>query len=145
MSFLKPDYDYDPLQKMYSPPEGEDVAPSKIFVTKTELSKTIREFCKDVPEATLHRFYGNVSLSMRTNTNVFDSVAFFQKFSDSFLHSLKVNFKEIPPDKIEEIEESLSQTQNLLAEYLKSSNVENKYLLFLALGLTEGMLAFENY
>ena len=145
MSFLKPDYDYDPLHQMYSPPEGEDYAPSKIFVSKTELSKTIREFCKDVPEASLHRFFGNVALSMKTNTNVFDSVAFFQKLSDGFIHSLKTNFKEISPEKIEEIEESLSQTQNLLAESLKSSNVENKYLLFLALGLTEGMLAFENY
>jgi hypothetical protein len=82
---------------------------------------------------------------MKTNTNVFDSVAFFQKLSDGFIHSLKTNFTEISPEKIEEIEESLSQTQNLLAESLKSSNVENKYLLFLALGLTEGMLAFENY
>ena len=145
MSFLKPDYDYDPLQQMYSPPEGEDYAPSKIFVSKTELSKIIREFCKDVPEASLHRFFGNVALSMKTNTNVFDSVAFFQKLSDGFIHSLKTNFTEISPEKIEEIEESLSQTQNLLAESLKSSNVENKYLLFLALGLTEGMLAFENY
>lgn len=145
MSFLKPDYDYDPLQKMYSPPEGEDIAPSKIFVTKTELSKTIREFAKDVPEAALHRFYGNVAMSMKTNTNVFDSVAFFQKFTDGYIHSLKTNFKEIPPEKLEEIEESLNHTQILLAETLKSSNVENKYLLFLALGLTEGMLAFENY
>ena len=145
MSFLKPDYDYDPLQKMYSPPEGEDIAPSKIFVSKTELSKTIRDFSKDVPEAALHRFYGNVAMSMKTNTNVFDSVAFFQKFSDGYMHSLKTNFKEIPPEKLEEIQESLNQTQNLLAETLKSSNVENKYLLFLALGLTEGMLAFENY
>lgn len=145
MSYLKPDYDYDPLYKMYSPPEGEDFAPSKIFVSKTELSKIIRDFCKDVPEVALHRFYGNVALAMKTNTNVFDSVAFFQKFSDGFIHSLKTNFKEIPSEKIEEIEESLNQTQNLLAESLKSSNVENKYLLFLALGLTEGMLAFENY
>jgi len=145
MSFLKPDYDYDPLQQMYSPPEGEDFAPSKIFVSKTDLSKIIREFCKDVPDVALHRFFGNVSISMRTNTNVFDSVAFFQKFSDGFIHSLKTNFKEISSEKIEEIEESLSQTQNLLAESLNSSNVENKYLLFLALGLTEGMLAFENY
>jgi hypothetical protein len=145
MSFLTPDYDYDPLQKMYNPPEGEEVAPSKIFVSKTDLSKNIREFCKDVPDAALHRFATNVAASMRLNTNVFDTVAFYKKFSDGLLHTLKTNFKELPPEKIEEIEESLSHTQILLAESLKSSNVENKYLLFLALGLTEGMLAFENY
>lgn len=145
MSFLTPDYDYDPLQKMYSPPEGEDYAPSKIFISKTELSKNIREFCRDVPEVSLHRFSENVAASMRLNTNIFDSVAFYKKLSDGFLHSLKTTFKELPPEKIEEIEQSLNQTQSLLAESLKSSNVENKYLLFLALGLTEGMLAFENY
>lgn len=145
MSFLKPDFDYDPLQHMYSPPEGEEVAPSKIFVSKTELSKNIREFCKDVPDASLNRFSTNVAASMRVNTNVFDTVAFYKKFSDGLLHSLKINFKELPPEKLEEIEESLKQTQILLAESLKSGNVENKYLLFLALGLTEGMLAFENY
>jgi hypothetical protein len=145
MSFLKPDYDYDPMQSMYNPPEGEDVAPSKIFVSKTDLSKNIREFCKDVPDAALHRFSTNVSASMRLNTNVFDTVAFYKKFSDGLLHTLKINFNELPPEKIEEIEESLNHTQILLAESLKSSNVENKYLLFLALGLTEGMLAFENY
>lgn len=145
MSFLKPDYDYDPLQKMYSPPEGEDYAPSKIFVSKTDLSKNIREFCKDVPDAALSRFSTNVAASMRINTNVFDTVAFYKKFSDGLIHTIKTNFKELSPEKVAEIEESLNQTQILLAESLKSSNVENKYLLFLALGLTEGMLAFENY
>jgi hypothetical protein len=145
MSFLTPDYDYDPLQKMYNPPEGEEVAPSKIFVSKTDLSKNIREFCKDVPDAALHRFATNVAASMRLNTNVFDTVAFYKKFSDGLLHTLKTNFKELPPEKLAEIEESLNHTQILLAESLKSSNVENKYLLFLVLGLTEGMLAFENY
>jgi hypothetical protein len=130
---------------MYSPPEGEDYAPSKIFVSKTDLSKIIRNFCKDVPDVALHRFSENVAASMRLNTNVFDSVAFYKKFSDAFSHSLKTTFRELSPEKIEEIEESLNQTQILLAESLKSSNVENKYLLFLALGLTEGMLAFENY
>jgi hypothetical protein len=145
MSFLTPDYDYDPLQKMYNPPEGEDVAPSKIFMSKTELSKNIRVFYKDVPDAAMSRFAANVAASMRVNTNVFDTVAFFKKMSDGLLHSLKMNFKELPPEKLEEIEESLKQTQILLAKSLKNGNVENKYLLFLALGLTEGMLAFENY
>jgi hypothetical protein len=28
----------------------------------------------------LCQFYGNVALSLKTNTNIFDSVAFFEKF-----------------------------------------------------------------
>lgn len=145
MSYLKPDYDYDPLQKMYNPPEEEDVAPSKIFVSKTHLSQNIKSFCKDVPDANLCQFYGNVALSLKTNTNIFDSVAFFEKFLDGFIFSLKTNFKEISPEKWKELEESLDNSKKLLAEILRNGNVENKYLMFLALGLTEGMLAFENY
>lgn len=146
MSFLKPDYDYVPLQQLYGSSDiKEEIAPSKIFYSKTELSKSIENFCKEVSDAALTRFYSNVHLSVKTNTNVFDSVAFYKKFSDAFFYSLKTNFSHLSEDKLKEIEESFENTKKILDESLKGCNVENKFLLFLSLGLVNGMLGFENY
>lgn len=145
MSYIKPDYDYDPLQKMYSSPDGDDSVLVEVGASKTQLIETLRRFTKNIDDSSLHRFYGNVALSMRTNTNVFDSVAFFEKLSDGFLHTIKKTFPEMPESQLEELKKSFEELNKQLAEILKSCNVENKYLLLLVLGLSEGMLSYENY
>lgn len=145
MSYLKPDFDYDPLSLMTSPPNQQEIAPSKSYVSKTSLQESLKEFAKDLSDYTIHRFYGNTSLSFRTNTNVFDSVAFLEKFNDAFIFSLKKNFPEISQKEIQEIQEKAKDLQNSVAEILKCSNVENKYLLALSIGILESMLDYENY
>jgi hypothetical protein len=145
MSFLKPDFDYNPLNVMYEPPDQQEVSPSKIYESKSILQNDIKQFCKDITDYELYRFYGNSSISFRTNTNVFDSVAFLEKFNDAFIFSLKKNFPEISPESIQEIQENAENFQNSVAKTLKYSNVENKYLLALSLGIIESMLEYENY
>lgn len=145
MSYLQPDYDYDPLSMMTSPVERDEPIPSKIYQSKNDLIQSIKQFAKDVPDFNLHRFYGNTSIAFRTNTNVFDSVSFFKKFCDAYLFSLKKTFPNISQEQIQELQEKLQETQNLVAETLNCSNIENKYLLALSLGILESMLDYENY
>lgn len=144
MSFLVPDYDYDPLERMTSPVNGE-IAPSKENFDKKELIDSIKNYSKTLSDFNIHHFYGTTNLSFRTNTNVFDSVAFFKKFSDAFFFSLKKTFPNISEKELLELQEKIKELQNLLAETLKYSNVENKYLLALSLGILESMLDYENY
>lgn len=145
MSYFKPDYNYDPLQSMTSLADGKDPSPSKMHAVKSDLTNAIKLFSKELTDAELHRFYGTTSLATRTNVNVFDSVAFFKKFSDAYMFTIKKTFPELSETVKDELIESTDLLHNLLAQSLNSANVENKYLLILLLGMLEGMLNYENY
>lgn len=145
MSYMKPDYDYDPLEGMYGQPQNAEASPSKIIANKNNLVSAIKTFQTEVVDAEIHRFCGTTALSFKTSVNVFDSVSFFKKFSDAYLFSVKKNFPEMKDTTFIELTEMFENLEKYLAENLKSSNVENKYLLALSLGMLEGMLNYENY
>lgn len=145
MSYLKPDYNYNPLERMTVPEDRSEPSPSKIYETKTILLDSLKNFSKDIPDFNLHHFYGNTCIAFRTNTNIFDSIAFYKKFSDAFLFSIKKTFPNISQEQLDELQTKVNDVQNSLAEILNSSNVENKFLLPLSLGILESMLDYENY
>jgi hypothetical protein len=144
MSHLKPDFDYIPPVNVENSGNSDTTTPSTLL-SKYGLQSSIKEFANGIVDADMSRFYTNTSLYFKTNTNVFDSVGFFKKFSDSYIFTLKKNFSDIPPEKLEKLQEKLDFIEKYIAEILKNSNVENKFLLTLSLGMLEGMLNYENY
>lgn len=145
MSYIKPDYDYNPLDRMLTPREDETVSPSKIYEAKTSLIDVLKQFSKEIPENDLYHFYRNTSISFRTSVNVLDSVSFYKKFIDSYIFSIKKTFPELSVEKLKILEEKMLELQKFVAEILKDSNVQNKYLLAMSLGILESLLDYENY
>jgi hypothetical protein len=143
MSYFKPDYDYDPLNSTVVPDLEEKVP--QFLESKQDLYRTLRQFISEIPDSQMIGFGKATSLSFKTNTNVFDSIAFFKKFCDAYLFSIKKTFPHLSEKDVVELEENFQQLQENLDNLLKSSNVENKYLLPLLLGALAGILDYENY
>lgn len=145
MSFLVPDYDYDPQNTAFMDDEKVVTREPTGSLSKEELSKSVREYANSITDANLHRFYGHTAVGMRNTVNPFDSVSFFKKFCVGYIASLRKTFPEINSEQINELQKLLEQIEKIVAVLLKSGNVENKYLLTLTLGMLEGMLDYENY
>jgi hypothetical protein len=143
MSYFKPDYDYDPLNIMSVPEEGQ-VAP-KLLQAKQELLQCLKNFLSEIPDANLVHFSKSTNLTFRTNTNVFDSITFFRKFCDAFFFSYKKTFPHISENELNELREKFEEIQKYIDKISKHSNVENKYLLALIVGMLMGVLDYEHY
>ena len=47
MSYLQPDYDYDPLSMMTNPVDRDEPTPSKIYQSKNDLIQAIKQFADE--------------------------------------------------------------------------------------------------
>ena len=146
MSYFKPDYDYNPLNRN----EGQSDLSGKSTLSDVNLAKenlhhAINNLLKSIPDANLVHFSKATNLTFRTNVNVFDSVSFFRKFCDSYFFSFKKTFPHLPESELEELRESFLQIEKLIDKLSKEGNVENKFLLPLLLGALAGILNYENY
>lgn len=145
MSFIKPDFDYTPSVTLASNFEKKDYEPQEKVLSGSDLIPFIQIFSKQLPDEEMARFYSNVCLNFRTSVNVSDSESFLKKFLESFLFSIEKSFPDISQEGLLEIKEKMSILEKTLALHLKQVNLENKYLLPLALGLIEAMLNYESY
>lgn len=143
MSYFTPDYDYDPLNSTVIPEQDEKIP--QFLESKQDLYRQLRQFISEIPDSQMVGFGKATNMSFRTNTNVFDSIAFFKKFCDAYLFSVKKTFPHLSEKDVFELEENFKKLQENLDNLLKSANVENKYLLPLLLGALTGILDYENY
>lgn len=148
MSLIKPDMDYDPTKRMdmYIPGKSQTIMPEKLekipTTSKEEFHQSLQLFMNNFEDMDFIRFYNLSKITFKTSINVQDSVSFFEKFSTLYVGALKKNF---PSKNLEQVEKSLSIIKTHLAEILKHDNVENKFLLPMLIGMTEGILNDENY
>lgn len=143
MSYFKPDFDYNPYNRTDIPDEGE-IKP-RLLEAKQQLFLALRECVKEIPDANMVHFAKATHLTFRTSTNVFDSIAFLNKFSDVFYFSIKKTFPHASENELEELKTNFQQIEKSIDKISKSGNVENKYLLPLLLGMLSGILDYENY
>lgn len=143
MSYFRPDFHYDPLNLPHIPEEGE-IKP-RLLEAKHQLFYALRECIKEIPDANMVHFSKATNLTFRTNTNVFDTIAFFRKFSDALFFSVKKTFPETSEKDLEELRTKFQEIEKTIEKISNSGNVENKYLFPLLLGMLSGILDYENY
>ncbi len=145
MSFFKPDFDYKPTDSLYTAHQPKEYKPLEKMFSGSDLVPFINIFAKQLDDEDLYRFYANICLSFKTSVNVCDSESFLVKFLEAFMFTIRKTFPDMESSDIDELTEKINQLNKTLAKHLKSGNVENKYLLPLALGLIEAMLSYESY
>jgi hypothetical protein len=146
MSYFKPDYDYDPLDRSAIPNNlAEKLNISDINIARENLHYAINDLLRSIPDANLVHFSKATNLTFRTNVNVFDSASFFRKFCDSYFFSFKKTFPHLKESELEELRNSFETIEKLIDKFSKEGNVENKFLLPLLLGALAGILNYENY
>jgi hypothetical protein len=145
MSFFKPDFDYKPSESLFTNHESKKYQPLEKIFSGSDLTPFVSIFAKQLDDEDLYRFYTNICLSFKTSVNVSDSESFLVKFLEAFLFTIQKTFPDMEPSDFDELKEKIYQLNKTLAKILKSGNVENKYLLPLALGLIEAMLSYKSY
>jgi len=147
MSNLVPDFFYDPYKNnlISSKPENDEIIDHSIELSTDDLVKAIQEFSKQFQNSELKTFLTNTTLTFKTSAHVFDSVDFFTKFSQCFTASIKKTFPNLTENQLEELQTKLEEIEKILAKTLKGSNIENKLLLPLSLGILSGVLNYKSY
>jgi hypothetical protein len=144
MSYFKPDFDYEPHRDQSKTQNLDEIKP-RFLEVKQDLFYALRECVKEIPDADLIHFAKATNLTFRTSTNVFDSVAFFRKFCDSYFFSIKKTFPNSSEADLDELKTKFQEIEKSIEKISKSGNVENKYLLPLLLGMLSGIVDYENY
>ena len=146
MSYLKPDYNYKPSSLFSDKKDAQKLEISETnYKNKKDLIKSLHDFVDTIDHEELLQFYNNTVIAVKTNINVLDSVSFLKKFNDAYVASVKKTFPDLSSEKLLELEEMLNSLEKYVAELLKSTNVENKFLIPLSLGILHGLLNYENY
>jgi hypothetical protein len=136
---MKPDFIYQSKQLPVSTPIETLTENQKPLIHA--LRNDIESFSATMG-SDMRRFQTNTHLSFSTNTNVLNSVSFLSKFHHCFVSSLRLLNDD---NELLDIKEKLENIEKEVAEIVKKRNIENAYLLPLALGMTESLLKFENY
>ena len=139
---MKPDYDYQPSKfggKFVPPPPKADM--DQFIDTLQPLREAIRKLHDVIENTDLHRYRAVTSLLFKNNTNVFDSVAFLNKFNQAFTESIRRNFPDINSVTLDILSEKFVESEKHLTTVLKKTNVENRFLLVLVTAMLDSLLA----